>query len=360
MDRAQRVFDRLAARELGGLLVTSPANLYWLTGYSGSNGLAIVGPSRERHFFTDFRYREQVAIELADGWEAHIATDIDAAAAELLEDRQSGRPMRIGFNDEQVPVARVRALGEGAGEQVELIAAGGVIEELRAVKDEGEVAAIRAASELADAALTSVLERGLAGRTEREVALDLEFTMRRAGAQSVSFPPIVASGAHGALPHAQPRDVTIEAGVLVTIDWGALLDGYCSDCTRTYATGELPDEERSVYELVLAAEQAGVAAVSAGASGREVDAIARALIDDAGHGEHFGHGLGHGVGIEIHEAPRLSLRSDDTLAAGMVVTVEPGVYLPGRCGVRIEDLVVVTGDGCEVLTGLPRELQIVS
>jgi len=175
----------------------------------------------------------------------------------------------------------------------------------------------------------------------------------------VSFPPIVASGAHGALPHAQPRDVVIESGVLVTIDWGALLDGYCSDCTRTLATGELPDEERSVYELVLAAEQAGVAAVRAGAPGRDVDAVARALIDDAGHGEHFGHGLGHGVGIEIHEAPRLSVRSDDTLAAGMVVSVEPGIYLPGRCGVRIEDLVLVTGDGCEVLTGLPRELRIV-
>lgn len=359
MDRAQRVLDRLAARELGGLLVTSPANLRWLTGYSGSNGLAIVGPSRERHFFTDFRYAEQVATELADGWEAHIATDIDAAAAELLEDRQSGRPLRVGFNDEQVPVARARQIGERAGEQVELVAAGGVIEQLRAVKDGGEVAAIRAATELADAALASVLERGLAGRTEREVALDLEFTMRRAGAQSVSFPPIVACGAHGALPHAQPRDVTIGPGQLVTIDWGALLDGYCSDCTRTFATGEPLDEERAVYELVLAAEQAGVAAVTAGATGRGVDAMARAVIEDAGHGEHFGHGLGHGVGIEIHEAPRLSVRSDDTLVAGMVVTVEPGIYLPGRCGVRIEDLVVVGDNGCEVLTTLPRELQIV-
>jgi Xaa-Pro aminopeptidase len=183
--------------------------------------------------------------------------------------------------------------------------------------------------------------------------------MRRAGAEAVSFPPIVASAQHSALPHAEPRDVEIPAGTLVTIDWGARLDGYASDCTRTFATGELDARDAEIYALVLRAQEASLAAVRAGAGGREVDAVARDIITAAGHGEHFGHGLGHGVGAEVHEGPRLSQRSDSTLEAGQVVTVEPGVYVPGAVGVRIEDLVVVTDDGREVLSGLPKDLQTV-
>jgi Xaa-Pro aminopeptidase len=198
------------------------------------------------------------------------------------------------------------------------------------------------------------------GRTERDVALDLEVTMRKAGAEAASFAPIVAAGEHSALPHAVPRDVAIPACTLVTIDWGAQLDGYASDCTRTYATGELDPRDREIYELVLRAQETSLAAVRAGAGGREVDAVAREIITAAGHGEHFGHGLGHGVGAEVHEGPRLSQRSDSTLAAGQVVTVEPGVYVPGAVGVRIEDLAIVTDDGCEVLTGLPKRLQTVA
>ena len=198
------------------------------------------------------------------------------------------------------------------------------------------------------------------GRTERDVALDLEVTMRKAGAEAASFAPIVAAGEHSALPHAVPRDVAIPAGTLVTIDWGAQLDGYASDCTRTYATGELDPRDREIYEVVLRAQETSLAAVRAGAGGREVDAVAREIITAAGHGEHFGHGLGHGVGAEVHEGPRLSQRSDSTLAAGQVVTVEPGVYVPGAVGVRIEDLAIVTDDGCEVLTGLPKHLQTVA
>jgi Xaa-Pro aminopeptidase len=197
------------------------------------------------------------------------------------------------------------------------------------------------------------------GRTERDVALDLEVTMRKAGAEGASFPPIVASGTHSALPHAVPRDVEIPVGTLVTIDWGAQLDGYASDCTRTYATGALDPRDREIYELVLAAQVQSLAAVTAGAAGRAVDAVAREIITAAGHGEHFGHGLGHGVGAEVHEGPRLSQRSDSTLAVGQVVTVEPGVYVPGAVGVRIEDLAVVTDGEPEVLTGLPKELQVI-
>jgi Xaa-Pro aminopeptidase len=239
--------------------------------------------------------------------------------------------------------------------------AGGV-ERLRAVKDVGEIARIRAASELADEALRTVLEDGLVGRTEREVALELELRMRRLGAHAPSFSSIVAAGPHGALPHAVPRAHEIPRDVLVTIDWGALHEGYCSDCTRTYATGEgISAQAREVYEIVLAAQERGLDAVRAGPNGREVDAVAREVIEQAGHGEEFGHGLGHGVGMEIHEAPRLSRTApDDPLLAGNVVTVEPGVYLPGVLGVRIEDLVVVGEDSHEVLTSLPKALTVVS
>ncbi|MBA2346667.1 MAG: M24 family metallopeptidase, partial [Solirubrobacterales bacterium] len=227
------------------------------------------------------------------------------------------------------------------------------------VKDADELGRIRAAQRLADEALEAVLERGLAGRTERDVALDIEFTMRRLGAQGASFAPIVASGAHGALPHAVPRDVVIPEGTLCVIDWGAQLDGYASDCTRTYATSEEIDErDRAVYELVLAAQLAALAAVAPGPKGQEVDAVAREIIDAGGHEEHFGHGLGHGVGMDVHEGPRLSRKGETVLAAGHVVTVEPGVYLPGVVGVRIEDLVAVTEDGHEVLTSLDKALRV--
>jgi Xaa-Pro aminopeptidase len=180
--------------------------------------------------------------------------------------------------------------------------------------------------------------------------------MEDRGAKRPSFGSIVAAGPHGALPHAQPRDVEIGAGELVVIDWGAELDGYCSDCTRTLATGDLPDETLEAYDLVREAQLAGLDAVTAGAGGRQADSAARDVIGQAGHAEHFGHGLGHGVGLEIHEAPRLSQRSDSVLADGNVVTVEPGVYLPGQFGVRIEDLVVVTDGACQILTSVPKEL----
>lgn len=357
--RDAQVADRLAARELGALVVSGSANLRWLTGFTGSSGLAIVGPGKARHFFTDFRYDEQSAAQLGKGWERHIVADLHRASGELLHELQSGRPLRVGFDDRDITIATHRTLVEAAGDGVELAAAGGIVEDLRTVKDDEEIAAIRASAALADAALLAVLERGLAGRTEREVATDLEIEMRRAGAQAIAFPPIVASGAHGALPHAEPRDVKIPGGVLVTIDWGAELDGYCSDCTRTFATGEVGSTEREVYELVLAAEEAALVAARAGMSSRDLDSVARELIGASGHGERFGHGLGHGVGIEVHEGPRLSQRSDEELRAGQVVTIEPGVYLPGVCGVRIEDLVVLGPGAAELLTGLPKQLQTI-
>ncbi|MBX5442463.1 MAG: aminopeptidase P family protein [Solirubrobacteraceae bacterium] len=352
---ADRLEAAVRARGLDLLLVTELVNVRWATGFTGSNGLAVIGPDT-RTFVTDFRYLSQSAEEVPDFRREIASADLLAGALKTLP---PGRELRVGYDHASMSVKTFDHLRELAGAPIELVPAGGLVEELRAVKDPDEIERIRAAAQLADAALEVVLKRGLAGRTEREVALDLEVEQRRLGAEAVSFPPIVAAGAHGALPHAQPRAVGIPAGTLVVIDWGCRLDGYCSDCTRTYATGEPSDRDREVYELVLAAQRAGLDAVRPGPRGREVDAVAREIIAGAGHGEHFGHGLGHGVGLDVHEAPRLSTTGETELAAGMVVTVEPGVYLPGEVGVRIEDLVVVTDDGGEILSGLPKDLTVV-
>jgi Xaa-Pro aminopeptidase len=215
---------------------------------------------------------------------------------------------------------------------------------------------MRAAAEAANAAYEDVRERGLVERTERQVALTMVRRMEDVGADGPAFPPIVAAGPHGALPHAEPRDVEIPAGTLVVIDAGARVDGYCSDCTRTFATGPLDDDDREVYELVLRAQQEALAAALPGTERREVDAVARRIIEEAGHGDRFGHGLGHGVGLEIHEDPRLTRAAEGALQAGNTVTIEPGVYLPGELGVRIEDLVAAAEGGPEILTPFPKEL----
>jgi Xaa-Pro aminopeptidase len=345
--------DRLELGELDALVVTNLVNVRYLTGYTGSNGVAVVGPDT-RLFFTDFRYMTQAADEVT-GFE------VVKGERDLLGDVAEAVSGRVGFEDATLSVRKLERVRSLVGARAELVPAGDLVEELRAVKEPGEVDAVRAAAKLADEALQAVLERGLAGRTEHEVAVDLEHSIRLLGAEEVSFPPIVASGAHGALPHASPRRESIPPGVLVTIDWGARLDGYCSDCTRTFATGESVDDEAlAVYELVRAVQERSVEAVRAGASGKEVDALGRSEIGEAGHGEHYGHGLGHGVGLEVHERPTLSTRSKDTLAAGNVVTVEPGIYVPDRFGVRIEDLVVVTAGGCDVLSSLPKSLTVVA
>jgi Xaa-Pro aminopeptidase len=356
VSHAERLVGAIADRDLDALLVTDLVNVRYLTGYTGSNGVAIVG-SDERRFLTDFRYASQVEREVPDEWaRVTVMQDLLAAVPEHLGDGVK----RLGFDDANVSVRAHAKLAE-AIPGVELVPAGGMVEALRAVKDDLEVARIRGAAQLADEALDEVLEHGLAGRTEREVAFALEMAMRRHGAEGVSFDSIVASAEHGALPHATPRDVQIPRDVLVTIDWGARHEGYCSDCTRTFATGEnIGDEARAIYGLVLRAQQAALNAVRPGPTGKDVDAVAREVIDAAGHEEHFGHGLGHGVGLAVHEGPRLSRRGGDAvLEAGNVVTIEPGVYVPGQLGVRIEDLVVVTRDGHDVLSSLPKGLQVV-
>jgi Xaa-Pro aminopeptidase len=348
--RGDRLEHRLGERGLERMLVTDLTNVRYLTGFTGSNGACVCGLDI-RLFFTDFRYTERAASEVS-GWETITLTnDWLAGIAEHLVGK-------VGFEDDEMSVRTLEKLKGKLGDGVEPVAAGGVVEDLRRVKDELELAAIAAASELADEVWRWSIERGLAGRSERDVALAAETRMRELGAEP-SFPTIVAAGPNGALPHAEPGEREIGPGELVVFDMGAKLDGYCSDGTRTYASGEPGERGREVYEVVLEAQQAALEAIEAGVGGEAVDAVARRVIEAAGHGERFGHGLGHGVGLEIHEGPRLSLRSDDLLAANEVVTVEPGIYLPGELGVRIEDLVVVTEDGLRNLSSLPKELTVV-
>jgi Xaa-Pro aminopeptidase len=354
-DRAQRAIGLLDGAGVDVLLVTNRVNVRYLTGYTGSNGLALIGES-VCAFVTDFRYVEQAAEQVfAEFAQRRGERDLLEAIEELLPDG----PVRLGFEEAHVSVRAHRRLRELLPDRVELVGVAGVVERLRAIKDPAEVGLMRRAAALADDALRWLLERGLLGRTERELALDLEQRIRSLGAEDPSFPAIVAGGAHGALPHASPRDVEISKGELVVIDWGARVDGYNSDCTRTVAAGAPDEDAASVYSAVLEAQLAGVGAVRPGAGGGEVDRAARDVIDAAGYGSEFGHGLGHGVGLEVHENPRLSQRSDDVLGAGNAVTVEPGIYLPGRFGVRIEDLVVVTDDGCEILSSIGKELTVV-
>jgi Xaa-Pro aminopeptidase len=348
--RGERLEAVLVERKLDRMLVTDLTNVRYLTGFTGTNGACVCGPGL-RLFFTDFRYTERAAAEV-EGWESlTVAGDWLGAIAERLEGR-------VGFEDDQMAVRTLEKLRGKLADGVEPVAAGGVVEGLRRVKDEGELAAIAEASRMADEVWLWSVERGLAGRSEREVARAAEARIRELGGDP-SFPAIVAAGPNGALPHAEPGAREIGRGELVVFDMGAKVDGYCSDGTRTYATGDPGERGHEVYDVVLRAQLAALEAVRAEASAPAVDAVARKIIDAAGFGENFGHGLGHGVGLEVHEGPHLSPKAEDTLAAGEIVTVEPGVYLPGELGVRIEDFVVVTDDGYRNLSTLPKELTLV-
>lgn len=348
--RGERLEAAIAARELDRMLVTDLTNVRYLTGFTGTNGAVVCGPGT-RLLLTDFRYTERAEAEVSEWETVTISADWLGGIAERLAGE-------VGFEDDHVSVRMAEKLKGKLGEGTELVAAGGEVEKLRRVKDPDELQAIREASKLAEEAWRWAVERGFKGRSERDVALATEAKIRELGAEP-SFPAIVAAGPNGALPHAEPGERLIEAGQLVVFDMGAKLDGYCSDGTRTFATGEIGEKGREVYDTVLRAQLAALAAIEAGESGEEIDEVARDVIGEAGYGEAFGHALGHGVGLEVHEGPRLAQRSDDVLAPGEVVTVEPGVYLAGELGVRIEDFVVVREGGCENLSTLPKDLTIV-
>jgi len=354
--RSGRLRRRFADARCDALLVTRLPNVRYLTGFSGSAGIVLVTPD-ELTLFTDGRYTTQSREQIdAAGVDAQIEI-LPTQAAQQARLVDLTRPFaRLGLEAHGVTWAQQRTWA-AAFSEVELVATEDLVEGLRRVKDAGEIARIRAACSIADDALAAVLP-GLAEHpTEREFALGLEVAMRRRGASGTSFDTIVASGPNGAKPHACPGDRRIEHGELVVIDFGCIVDGYCSDMTRTVSVGDPGAEARRLWDVVRASQQAGRDAVMAGVECAAVDRASRDVIDAAGWGELFSHGTGHGVGLEIHEAPRVAKTSSGTLEAGVVVTVEPGVYLPGIGGVRLEDTVVVTDAGAESLTSFPKSLE---
>jgi len=355
--RAERLGELVAEGGLDLLLVTNLLNVRYLTGFRGTNAAILIGPGR-RAFVTDFRYIERAEREIADYDIVRGRDDLLETVAGLAREWDA---RRVGFEDWHMTVRAHGKLTQHLGDAVEPDPASGLVERLRAVKDEDELATIRDAAALADEVYRWLAaEHGLAGHTEREVALAMELRAKELGAEGMSFPPIIAAADNGALPHAEPRPAPpIPRDTLVVVDFGVVDASYCSDCTRTFATGSIDEESAECYELVRRAQAAALAAVRSGAEERAVDAVARDLIAGAGRVEQFGHGLGHGVGLDIHEAPRLAPSADGALETGNVVTVEPGVYVPGRFGVRIEDLVVVGPSGPEVLTSFPKELTTV-
>jgi len=340
--------ERLRASLEEPLLVTNGVNVRYLVGFSSSNAALFVEPERVR-LFTDFRYAE--AARAVEGVEfVETKRSLVAAVAELLDGQ-------VGFEADAVSYASWEVLRAGG---LELVPRRGLVEALRAVKDETELDAIRRAGEITSEAYARFAEESFIGRTERDLAWRLDGLFHELGAHAPAFETIVASGPNSARPHARPTDRKVEAGETVVIDAGAMIDGYNADCTRTFATGPLPDELKGAYAATLEGQLAGLEAVRDGVTGVDADAAARDKIEAAGLGEHFGHGLGHGVGLEVHEAPRLSRESTDTLVAGNVATVEPGVYLAGLGGIRIEDLVVVTDGEPEILTSFTKDLITVS
>ena len=345
--------ERLAALLDEPLLVAGPpyvlggqANVRYLTGLQSSNSAVLVEPDATATLYADFRYA-------ARGREVEGVTFVETARALLpaVGEVLSGR--RIAFEEAHLPYAGYRALTDAG---VEAVPSSGLVESLRAVKDESEIDVMRRAGALSDEIFAALSREQFTGRTERELAWWIERSFREAGAEGVSFETVVAAGPTASSPHAVPGDQPIEAGVLVTIDAGCIVEGYCSDCTRTFAVGEVPERLSELYALCLEAQLAGLAAVGPRVHGRDADAASRVPIDAAELGWAYGHGLGHGVGLQIHEGPTLRPDSTDVLEPGNVVSVEPGIYLPGDAGVRIEDLVLVTDEGSERLTQFTKEL----
>lgn len=344
--------ERLHREGLDALLVASHPNRGYLSGFTGDSGVLVI-TADEAILLTDSRYTEQAQ---AQAPEFRVVRETQDQVETLAETLAKLTPARTGYEGALETVARISRWEKRLAGITSLVATEGLVEGLRAVKDADEVAALREATRLADAGFQLLLNLVRPGRTEREVALELEFFLRREGAEGASFEFIVASGARGSLPHGAASEKVIRSGELVTIDYGCFFHGYASDITRTLAVGKVPDKWLALYEVVRQAQEAGVAAVCPGRTGGEVDAVSRGIIAEAGYGDAFGHGLGHGVGREIHEGPRLRVGGTDVLQPGMAVTVEPGVYLPGEGGIRIEDTVLVTETGGERLTKAPREL----
>ncbi|MDK8813240.1 X-Pro dipeptidase [Corynebacterium sp. HMSC06C06] len=353
-NRRRKLAAELAGQRIDAVLVTHLTHVRYLSGFSGSNGGLFLRKDLSAIMATDGRYTTQIAEEVPD-LEAILGR---AVGPELLK-RVEG-PLRVAFEADYVSVSQLEALKKAAPEDVVLVPISGVIEKIRLVKDPVELERLEQIAALANEALEGLVAAGeiAVGRTERQIAADLEYRMRQLGSERVSFDTIVASGPNSAKPHHGADDRALESGDLVTIDFGAHLRGFNSDCTRTFAVGEPNEFSREIYDVVLRAQLAGVKAAVPGAKLFDVDAACRDIIEEAGYGEYFVHSTGHGIGLDVHEGPSAAKTGTGELAEGMTLTIEPGIYVPGKGGVRIEDTLIITGGAPKIITAFPKELQI--
>ncbi len=353
--RIAQLQEKIKEQELDGIIINNPSNRFYVSGFTGSAGTVFI--TEEIAFLiTDFRYTEQAGeqalhLEIIE----HGSQKVDTLAEILRQQKVK----KAGFEADFETYATVEQQFRGKINDVEWVPVQNMVEDLREIKSPVEVQNLQKAVELADQALEHIQGFIRPGITEREVSLELEFFLRKKGAKGSSFDIIVASGPRGSLPHGIASEKEIKEGELVVIDMGARLAGYASDVTRTYPVGLVDDKGREVYNTVLEAQLAAIEGIKPGMTGKEADQLAREVIAGRGYGDNFGHGLGHGIGIDVHESPRLSPISTSTLEKGMVFTVEPGIYLPGWGGVRIEDIVIMEEKGVRILTGANKELTII-
>ena len=353
-DRRRKLAAEVAGMRIDAVLVTHLVHVRYLSGFSGSNGGLLLRKDLSALMATDGRYTTQIAEEVPD-LEAVLGRPVGPALLRRLEG-----PLRVAFEADYVSVSEFKALEEAAPEGVELVPMSGVIEDIRLVKDPQELERLEHIAALANEALEGLVAAGevAVGRTERQIAADLEYRMRKLGSERVSFDTIVASGPNSAKPHHGADDRVLVSGDLVTIDFGAHLRGFNSDCTRTFAVGEPNEFSREIYDIVLRAQEAGVKAAVPGAKLVDVDAACRDIITEAGYGEYFVHSTGHGIGLDVHEGPAAAQTGKGELAEGMTLTIEPGIYVPGKCGVRIEDTLIITSGAPKIITAFPKDLQV--
>ena len=354
MGRFEQVAKKLSDYGLDAMLITSSPNRRYVSGFQSSAGTILVTKAGS-WFFTDSRYIEAAcrAVTGAEVAENTAERPVSALVNEILE--RTGAK-RLGYEDAYTTVADFRGLSEKL--HAEMVPATELLMELRMVKDQEEIEKLTAAQRIAEGAFEEVLNFIRPGRTEQEIGAYLQYQMLLRGAERMSFTPIVVSGPNSSMPHGMPTEKPVEAGEFITMDFGSVYDGYCSDMTRTVAVGHATEEMEKVYHTVLQAQLAGIAAAHAGATGREIDGAGRKVIEDAGYGPYFGHSFGHGVGLETHEGPSASTRGTQPIPAGAVISAEPGIYLPGRFGVRIEDVIVLKEGGCDNLMRSPKDLLI--
>lgn len=352
MSRLTKLRERMQAENLDGFIISSPENRRYMSGFTGTSAMLVILLNKA-YLLTDFRYIAQATTQAPEFEVVDTGSDFFQSVKDLAQGAK-----RIGFEEDYTTYAMYLEL-KAAVANAELLEQASILTGLRSIKEPDELEKLRQAVKIADDAYAHILKFVEFGQSEDEISLELEFNMRKAGASGGSFDFIVASGWRGSMPHGVASSKTLQQGELVTLDFGAVFQGYCSDITRTFGMGKVDEKQREIYEIVLKANKAGIAAIKPGLKGKEVDAVARQIIADAGYGNFFGHGLGHSVGLAIHESPRFSLREEQIIEAGMVITVEPGIYLPDWGGVRIEDMIVVTEDGCEVLTQAPKEFIII-